>query len=295
MLPNFVGFLLFTSIPVLASLTLSFVKWDMLTWPPVFVGFDNFMHLLGFHMEAGKLIANDPLFWKYLGNTLFLMLIIPIEIFGSLILAMAMNQKIKGIAAYRTIFFIPTITNGAAICLMWYWLYNSEFGLFNHFITKLGTFLHMPLEGVQWLTSTKWAKPSLMLMGLWVMIGGYNMILYLAALQGIPRDLYNAADIDGASPWQKFWSITWPMVSPTTFFVSIMAVIGGFQGGFMYAYMLTRGGPAGATTTLEYYIYNNLTTWQHAGYAASIAWFLFLMIFIVTLLNWKFGGKLVHY
>ena len=121
------------------------------------------------------------------------------------------------------------------------------------------------------------------------------MILYLAALQGIPRDFYDAADIDGASGWQKFWNITWPMISPTTFFIAIMATIGGFQGGFMQAYIMTRGGPAGATTTLEYYIFNNLYSWQHAGYAASIAWFLFIAIFIVTLFNWKFGGKLVHY
>ena len=295
LLPNFLGFLLFTSIPVLASLALSFVKWDMLTWPPNFIGFDNFVKLLGFHAESGRFITNDPLFWKYLGNTLFLMMIIPLEIIGALVLAMAMNQKIKGMIVYRTIYFLPTITSGVAICILWIWIYNTEFGLLNTFITGLGEFLHIPLQSVQWLTSTKWAKPSLMLMGLWVMIGGYNMILYLAALQGIPRDFYDAADIDGASGWQKFWNITWPMISPTTFFIAIMATIGGFQGGFMQAYIMTRGGPAGATTTLEYYIFNNLYSWQHAGYAASIAWFLFIAIFIVTLFNWKFGGKLVHY
>lgn len=295
LLPNFVGFLIFTSIPVLASLALSFVKWDMLTWPPNFIGLGNFVKLLGFQLGPGNLIANDPLFWKYLGNTLFLMMVIPLEIFGALILAMAMNQKIKGMVAYRTIYFLPTITSGVAICILWIWIYNTEFGLLNTIITRLGEFLHIPLQGINWLTSTKWAKPSLMMMGLWVMIGGYNMILYLAALQGIPRVLYDAADIDGASGWQKFWNITWPMISPTTFFIAIMATIGGFQGGFMQAYIMTRGGPAGATTTLEYYIFNNLFSWQHAGYAASIAWFLFIVIFIITFINWKFGGKLVHY
>ena len=295
LLPNFLGFLIFTSIPVLASLALSFVKWDMLSWPPTFVGFGNFIKLLGFHITQGKLAANDPFFWKFLGNTLFLMLVIPLQIFGALALAIAMNQKIKGIVAFRTIYFLPTITNGVAICLLWVWIYNPEFGLLNSAIRGLGNFLHMPLDGIQWLTSTKWAKPSLMLMGLWIMIGGYNMILYLAALQGIPRDLYDAANIDGASNWHKFWNITWPMISPTTFFIAIMATIGGFQGGFMQAYIMTGGGPAYSTTTLEYYIFNNLYSWSHAGYAACIAWFLFVVIFIVTLFNWKFGGKLVHY
>lgn len=293
--PNLMGFLLFTFFPVLASLVLSFVEWDLITWPPKFIGFGNFINLLGFHLKQGTLVANDLHFWRYLGNTSFLMMVIPIEIFCALALAMAMNQKIRGIVFYRTLYFLPTITNGAAICILWYWIYAPEFGLLNNIIRHMGSFLGVQLEGVQWLTSTGWAKPSLMLMGLWVMIGGYNMILYLAALQGIPRDLYDAADIDGASGWQKFWNITWPMISPTTFFISIMAVIGGFQGGFMQAYVMTGGGPAGSTTTLEYYIFNKLFSWSQYGYAASIAWFLFVAIFIVTIVNWRFGGKLVHY
>ena len=121
------------------------------------------------------------------------------------------------------------------------------------------------------------------------------MILYLAALQGVSRELYEAADIDGANNWQKFWAITWPQISPTTFFVFIMSVIGGFQGGFMQAYIMTGGGPGGATTTEEYYIFNNLFTWQNVGYAAAIAWFIFVVILIVQRPIWKFGGKLVHY
>lgn len=294
LLPNLIGFLIFTLLPVLFSLFISFTNWDFFS-PPKFAGLTNFIRLVGFHMEAGGLVANDPLFWKYLRNTMFLMMVIPLEIFGALLLAMAMNQKIKGIVAFRTIYFLPTITHGAAICLMWFWIYNSEFGLLNNVIRQIGEFLRIPLEGVQWLTSTKWAKPSLMLMGLWVMMGGYNMILYLAALQGISKNFYDAAEIDGANGWQKFWNITWPMISPTTFFVAIMAVIGGFQGGFMYAYILTRGGPSGATTTLEYYIYQNLTTFYKAGYAAGIAWLLFIVIFTITIFNWRFGGKLVHY
>ncbi|MGB2706450.1 MAG: sugar ABC transporter permease [Candidatus Omnitrophota bacterium] len=292
-LPNFLGFLVFMLIPVIFSLILSFVKWDMLT-PARFVGFSNFIKLLGFHREAAGMVANDPLFWKCVGNTLFLMMIIPIQIMAALGLSVAMNQKIKNITLFRTFYFLPTITNGVAICLLWTWLYNYDFGLLNSLIIKLGNFLTLPLKNIPWLTSVKWAKPSLMLMGLWIMMGGYNMILFMAALQNVPRELYEAAAIDGASGWQRFWSITWPMISPTTFFISVMAIIGGFQGGFMQAYIMTGGGPERSTTTLEYLIYNHLYSWQHAGYAASIAWFVFIVIFTVTLLNWRFGGRLVQ-
>ena len=293
LLPNFLGFLAFTLVPVLFSLILSFVNWDILT-PPKFVGFSNFINLLAFQKVGGSFIANDPLFWKCLGNTLFLMLIIPIEIMAALGLALVMNQKIKHMTVFRTFYFLPTITNGVAICLLWTWIYNYDFGLLNNLIIQFGNFLHLPLKGIPWLTSVKWAKPSLMIMSLWVMMSGYNMILFMAALQNVPRELYEAASIDGASRWQNFWCITWPMISPTTFFVGVMAVIGGFQGGFMQAYIMTGGGPERSTTTLEYLIYNHLYSWQHAGYAAAIAWVVFIVIFFVTLFNWKFGGKLVQ-
>lgn len=294
LMPNFLGFLLFTSLPVLASLVLTFFDWDILT-PPKVAGVQNFIKLLGFHTEEGKLIANDPLFWKYTWNTVFLMMAIPIGMMGSLLLALAMNQKLRGIVFFRTIYFLPSICSGVALCLLWRWIYNPDFGLLNTFIAEVGKIIHVPLRGPDWLSSTAWAKPALMLMGFWGGIGGYNMILYLASLQGIPRDLYEAAEIDGASGWQKFWAITFPMISPTTFFIFVMSVIGGFQGGFMQAYIMTGGGPAGATTTIDYYIYNNAYQWFKMGYASSIAWFLFIVILTVTLINWRYGGKVVHY
>lgn len=293
-LPNFLGFLVFILIPVIFSLLFSFVKWDLLS-APVLVGFSNFMHLLGFHKEAGIWAANDPLFWQCLGNTLYLMMIIPLQIMASLVLALIINHKLKGISIFKTIYFLPTITNGVAICLLWAWLYNSDFGLLNGIIIKAAKALAIHTSGIPWLTSVAWAKPSLMIMGLWIMMGGYNMILFLAALQGVPRELYEASEIDGAGSWEKFWSITWPMISPTTFFVAVMAVIGGFQGGFMQAYIMTGGGPEHSTTTLEYLIYNHLYSWHNVGYAAAIAWFVFIVIFLVTVLNWRFGGKLVQY
>ena len=294
LLPNLLGFLVFTSLPVLASLGLSFVEWDILT-PPKFIGFANFTHLLGFHRETGCLVPNDPYFWKYLYNTAFLMLNIPFCMLGSLIVALALNQKLKGITVFRTIFFLPTICAGVAVCMLWKWILNSEFGLLNIFLIRVFAFLHLGVQPPEWLSSSTWAKPALMLMGLWSAIGGMNMLLYLAALQGVPKELYEAAEIDGASGWKKFVAVTLPFLSPTTFFIAIMGVIGGFQGGFMQSYVMTQGGPAGSTTTIEYYIYNNAYEWFKMGYASSIAWFLFLVILVVTLINWRFGGKLVHY
>jgi multiple sugar transport system permease protein len=293
-MPNFIGFLLFTSLPVLASLCISFLEYDCIT-APKFVGLKNFITLLGFHMESGMVAANDQEFWKYTWNTIFLMFAIPVGMLLSLATALAMNQKLKGIVLFRTVYFLPTVSSGVALALLWKWIYNPDFGLLNEFIGKIGALFYQSWRGPQWLSSIAWAKPSLMIMGLWTGMGGVNMILYLAALQGVPRDYYEAAEIDGASAWQKFCKITWPMISPTTFFIAIMSVIGGFQGGFMSAYVMTQGGPAGATTTIEYYIYNNAYQWFHMGYAASIAWFLFIVIFVVTLINWRFGGKLVQY
>jgi multiple sugar transport system permease protein len=277
LLPNFAGFLVFTSLPVLASLALSFFEWDLFT-PPRFVGLRNFATLTG-----------DADFRRYAFNTGFLMLAIPVNMAGSLLLALALNQKLRGIVVFRTIYFLPSIVAGVGTYLLWRWLYNPDFGLINLTLRVAG------IDGPRWLLDPNWAKPALMLMGFWSAVGGYNMILYLAALQGVPPELYEAANIDGAGHWQKFRHITWPMVSPTTFFILTMGLIGGFQGGFEPAYVMTGGGPAGVTTTVSYYIFNQAFVWNHMGYAAAVAWVLFAVVLAATLLNWRFGGKLVHY
>lgn len=282
-MPNLLGFLLFTSIPVAASMALSFLDWDLLS-APRFVGFDNFITLF-----------KDPFFWQYSWNTVYLMLAIPLSMAGSLILAIGMNQKLKGIVFFRTVYFLPTLCAGVAIYMLWRLIYNPEFGILNTFIAKTGEFLHIPLKGPYWLTDEKWAKPALIIMSVWQSVGGYNMILYLAALQGVPRDLYDAAEVDGANAWQKFWAVTWPQISPATFFIAIMSIIGGFQAGFDPAYIMTGGGPNGSTTTIIYYIYNNAFEWHKMGYAAAIAWVLFVIVFIFTVLQWRFFGKQVHY
>lgn len=301
-LPNFIGFLIFTSLPVVASLLLSFADWDLLS-PPKFAALKNFISLLGFQFTGDGVCCpwysylffwkyftpRDPEFWKFLYNTVFMMSGIPIGMFGSLILAVMLNKRLRGTVFFRTVYFIPSISSAVAIALLWRWIYNPDYGLLNFVLNKF------EIAGPGWLTDPDWAKPSLILMGLWGGIGSMNMLLYLAALQGIPQHLYEAARIDGANSFQKFRHITLPMLTPTTFFIFIMSVIGGFQGGFQNAYLMTRGGPGGATTTIEYYIYNNAFVWFNMGKASAIAWFLFLIILGITLFNWRFGGRKVQY
>lgn len=301
-MPNFLGFLIFTSLPVVASLVLGFTEWDIFS-APKFVGLKNYIGLFWFHLNPefafssftdyllfwNYIRPNDPDFWYFLYNTVFMMMGIPLGMLGSLFLALVMNRTLRGIMFFRTIYFLPSVSSAVAIALLWRWIYNPDYGLLNAMLSFIG------IQGPAWLNHPVWAKISLMLMGFWIAVGGYNMLLYLAALQGIPQHLYEAAEIDGANFWQKFRHITVPMISPTTFFIFVMSVIGGFQGGFQNAYLMTRGGPAQATTTIEYYIYNNAFVWFHMGKASALAWFLFVVIFFVTLFNWKYGGKKVTY
>lgn len=288
LVPNLSGFLVFTLIPVAAAFALSLFEWNLFQ-PPRFVGLRNFIDLLGFFTYRGSWHAGDPRFWKFLGNTLFLMMGLPVSMAASLFLAIILNQKIRGRVIFRTVFYLPTICAGIGIMLLWMWIYDPEFGLINRFLGLLG------IQGPLWLKSYHWAKPAIMLMGLWGSMGGTSMILYLAGLQGIPQQLYEAAAIDGATRWQQFYRITLPMLSPTTFFIFITGVIGGFQGGFQAAYVMTKGGPDGATSTISYYIYNHAFQWFNMGYAAAISVVLFFLVFIVTLVNWKYGGRNVNY
>lgn len=284
LLPNLIGFLVFTTLPVLAALVLSFMSWDLFS-APRFVGLNNYAQLL----------FRDSYFWKYCWNTVYLMLAIPLGMTGSLILALAMNQKLKAIVFFRTIYFLPTICSGVAIYMLWRLMYNPEFGVFNTFIADFGKQIGLSLHGPSWLQDEAWAKPALIIMSVWQSVGGYNMILYLAALQGVPRDLYDAAEVDGANAWQKFWAVTWPQISPTTFFIAIMSLIGGFQAGFDPAYIMTGGGPNGSTTTVIYYLYNEAFVWHNMGYASAIAYVLFLIVFLLTVLQWRVFGRKVYY
>ncbi|HLP25099.1 MAG TPA: sugar ABC transporter permease, partial [Acidobacteriota bacterium] len=174
--PNLVGFVAFTVWPVLAPFLLAFTSWDLLT-APRWIGLANFVQLLGFHHDGTAWVANDPAFWQYLGNTLFLMLNLPVNMLGSLLLAMLLNQKLRGTYGYRLVYFLPSVLAGVPIYYLWRWIYNPNHGLLNTLLEHVG------IAGPDWLGSALWAKPALMLMGSWMAIGGSGMILYLAALQ----------------------------------------------------------------------------------------------------------------
>ena len=282
--PNLAGFLVFTLLPVGAALGLCLFQWDLFH-PPKFVGLTNFQALLGWTVHDGEWRMNDPRFWKFLGNTLFFMLSIPVSMAGSLLIASVLNQKLPGRTIFRAIFFLPSICMGVGILLLWRYLYNGEFGLINVALRAIG------IEGPNWLADYHWAKPAIMGMGLWATVGGTNMILYLAGLQNIPPELYEAAEIDGAAGWQRFRHVTLPMLAPTTFFIFVTSVIAGFQGEFDSAYVMTQGGPDGATTTLSFYIYRHAFQWFNMGYAATIAVVMFGLILLTTLINWRFASR----
>jgi len=303
LLPNLLGFLIFTLVPILACFGLSLTSYDLAPISSLgelrdhvhFTGLDNFSRLLGWHQEAGRSVANDAEFWRYLSNTLFLMLGIPLSIAGSLMLALLLNQRLRGITIFRTIYFLPTVSSAIAIVIVWKWIFHqqpNEVGLLNGILMSLG--LHHPPD---WLGSMAWAKPAFIIMALWASVGGYNCVLYLAGLQGVPEELYEAAALDGAGSWTRLRHITWPLLSPTTFFVVTMSIIAGLQGSFLFtaAFLMTGGGPAGATTTLMLYIYNYAISWHQLGYATTIACVLFVLVLGFTLINWRFGQRLVHY
>jgi multiple sugar transport system permease protein len=277
LLPNILGFLIFSSIPVVATLTISLLDWDLIR-APRFVGIDNYV----------KLLTDDAVFRKVLFNTAYYVIgTVPAGIILSLLLALAMNANVRGIAFFRAVFFIPVISASVAVAVMWRWLYNTDFGLINLVLTSVG------LKAVPWLSSTAWAMPAVILMAIWKSLG-YNMVIFLAGLQSIPVHLHEAAAIDGANGIQRFRHITLPLLAPTTFFVLVISVISSFQV-FDLAFVLTKGGPGDATNTMVMYIYNQAFQFFHMGYAAAIAWVLFAIIFVITLLQHQLQKRWVHY
>jgi len=253
--------------------------------------------------------ARDPQFWQALWNSIVLM---TWGVGGRIVLclgmAMLLNQRLREIVIHRTIYFLPTVSSAIALYILWQALYHPDIGVINRFLVAVHGALKPAIAALgapeawltwqppNWLGDAGTAKPAFILMGWWHQMGGLPMLLYLAALQGIPEQLYEAAEIDGASAWQRFRAITWPMVGPTTFFILIMGVIRGFQGGFQQAYIMTRGGPAGSTTTVDYFIYNRAFFQdQDLGYASAAAWILFAIILVMTLINWRYGQRKVHY
>jgi ABC-type sugar transport system permease subunit len=269
LLPAIIGFVIFTAFPLVTSLVISLYEWNTLS-SPKFIGFGNFI----------KIFTQDQIFWIALKNTFWYAVgVVPFSIALGLAAALLLNQKIIGIALWRTVYFLPVMTSTVAISLVWKWLYNPDVGLINVVLREIGV-----QNPPTWLTSTTWALPSIIIVAIWKTIG-YNMVIFLAGLQNVPKELYEAAEIDGSSKWNMFWKITLPLLRPTTFFITVISIIHSFQV-FGYALIMTEGGPGASTNTLVLYIYQQGFKYFNMGYASAIAWVLFIILLIVTLIQY---------
>lgn len=274
--PWVIGFMLFTAYPILASLFYSFTDHDVLT-PPAFVGIANYRDLL----------TTDHLFFTAVRNTLyFAVFSIPLHIVLSIAIALLLNLEVRGMSLYRTIFFIPSIVPQVASALLWAWILNPQFGLANAILKRVG------LPQLGWLSDPVWSKPSLILMGLWA--AGGTMVIYLAALQDVPKDLYEAADIDGAGAWTKTRRITLPLITPTIFYYLTNALITVWLQ-FEIVYVMTGGGPANATLMPAVHLYNEAWRELRMGYASAMAWVMAVVIFALTGLHFGLARRWVHY
>lgn len=273
LLPNIIGFIIFTLWPMIYSFFLGFVKWGLIN-EASFVGLDNY-----------KEIFRDNIFWVCLKNTaVYSFVKVPLNLFLSLLLAILLNQEIKGRNFFRTIAFLPAVCSSVAVAIIWKPLLEStQNGLINHMLGFIG------ISPIPFLSSTTWALPSVIGVGIWKELG-YFMIIYLAGLQGIPSSYYEAASIDGANARTKFFNITLPLLAPTTFFAFVTSLIGSFQI-FDLTSVLTTGGPANSTNTLVMYIYQNGFRWFRMGYASSLALILFVIIFTVTMIQSKLSNR----
>lgn len=269
-IPNFVGYLIFIFIPVCFSLVLSLMKWDGSVAPMEFVGLSNFAKL-----------ANDSTFIISLKNTVFYAVFtVPLTLIAALLIAVLLNSKIKGIVAFRTAFFFPYIASLVAVGAIWNMLFQPEFGPINQFLRSLGM-----VNPPGWAASKDWAMVVIIIVSVWKYMG-YYMIVYLAALQGIPAELYEAGELDGATGWKKLKLITIPMLKPTTFFVTVMLTIQCFKV-FDLIYVMTEGGPGRSTNVLVNHIYNNAFINFDFGYASASAMILFLIVLVITLIQFK--------
>lgn len=274
--PWLLGFLIFTAGPMLTSLWLSLHKYDLHT--SEFVGMENYRRLL----------TQDPLFPKALANTIwYAAFSVPLGIIGSLSLALLLNQRVRGIRVFRTLFYLPSLVPAVASALLWQWIFNADNGVLNLF---LGTFGFAPIE---WLQDERFTLPAFVLMSLWG-VGGGRMIIFLAGLQGISDTYYEAARIDGASAWHQFRNVTLPLLSPVMFFNLILGLIGSFQV-FTSAYVMTGGGPNNASLFYALYLFRNAFEYFKLGKASAMAWILFAILLVVTLIQFAASKRWVYY
>lgn len=274
--PWIIGFIAFTGGPIIASFGLSFFKWKIIT-PPNYIGFDNYI----------RMFTEDEWFRVSIGVTVkYLFLYVPLSQLLALLLAVLLNQKVKLLGFWRTIFYVPAVVSGVAGSVLWMWMYHNELGIVNNLLLGVG------FEGRNWLYNTDTALGALVVKSLWNV--GVPMVIYLAALQSMPQTLYEAAEIDGAGEWAKFRSITLPMLSPAIFFNLVIGVIFGIQT-FAEPYVMTKGGPENATLFLGLYLYQSAFSFLNMGYASAMAWSMFVIIFALTLVQFKLAGRWVYY
>jgi len=260
--PWIIGFILFDAGPIFASLGISFTDWSVLTSPKL-IGLANYQRMFA-----------DPLFYKALGNSIYYgVASVGLGVMVSFLLALLLNQKVYGMAFFRTVFYLPSVVSGIAVAILWIMILHQDFGLIN---TALGWF---GIKGPGWLVQPQWAMPALIMMSLWS-VGG-SMVIYLAGLQSVPQHLYEAADIDGAGPWGKFWAVTVPMMSPVIFYNLIVGFIASIQN-FVLVLIMTDGGPANATLVYGLYLYRNAFKFFQMGYASALAWVLLVVIILIT-------------
>lgn len=274
--PWILGFIIFTLYPITQAIRYSFMDYNILQ-EPVFIGFDNYKYMF----------SKDLLFYKSLYNTAYYVIFqVPLSIVVGLAIALMLNKDIKGIAVYRTMFYMPSIVPIVAGTILWKWMFHQQYGI----LTNLVEFFGVPAPG--WLTDPGFAKNSIIIMALWGAGGG--MIIYLAGLKNIPKMYYESAVLDGAGAFRKFFNITLPLLTPTIFFQLIMGIIGSFQI-FTQAYVMTGGGPNDAT--LFYYLHLFYSAFKHwkMGYACALAWILFAIIMFFTVINFTLSKKWVHY
>ncbi len=271
-------FLTFTVVPVFFGMWISLNRWHVLDKAPTFIGTENYSNAI-----------HDDLFWFALLRTgFFVLLAVPIGNALSLLFAVALNQKYRGTTFYKLAFYMPVLLSVTAVAVLWKWLYSADWGLLNYYINVVRSWLGQPKSTIAWIGDPKYAMSSIALMSVWWGAGG-NMLIYLAALKSVPREMLEAAALDGASPWQRFWKTSIPTIKPALLFGLVMSVIAASQV-FGQSYVMTGGGPAYSTLTVVLYMYQQGFGQYQLGYASAVAYLLFVVVFGLTLLQFKLMG-----
>ena len=274
--PWIVGFVMFTGGPILASMGLSLFRWKLIDTPR-FVGLSNY----------NRMLFSDPLFVRSLGVTArYMLFAVPLTQILALGISVLLNQRVRLLGMWRTIFYVPAVVSGVAGSVIWVWMYNRDLGIINSLLNHLG------FDGPNWLFDTQYAMTAIIIRNLWNL--GVPMVVYLAGLQGLPSSLYEAAEIDGAGAVARFWRITLPMLSSVIFFNLVMGIVGSVQI-FTEPYIMTRGGPQNTTLFLGLYLYNTAFHYIEMGYASSMAWIMFIIILALTLAQFRVASRWVYY